>query len=431
MNKTTYSIPYAREHLTVAIDDTFVKAVLEPGASVAETDVGGCVAEADCVRQALTQPIASERLADLARSADKVLILTSDHTRPVPSAITLPLLLEEIRLHNPGVSIKILVGTGFHRLTTRAELLDKFGQDLVQNEQIIVHDSTDRSRLVHKGTLPSGGELWLNSLVDWADLIIAEGFIEPHFFAGFSGGRKSVLPGIAAAETVLANHCSEFIASPYARTGILEGNPLHVDMLFAADAARLAFILNVALDADKKIIRAFAGHPDKAHRAGCSWVGKRAEVSRVAADIVITSNGGYPLDQNIYQAVKGMTAGEACVRPDGVIIMAAACEDGHGGEAFYRWFADAQSPADVTRRIRSIARQDTLPDQWEAQILARILEHCTVILVTRHCDPAMIRSMHMKHADTLDEALSMARSLTGERSEIVVIPDGVAVIVQD
>jgi nickel-dependent lactate racemase len=431
MSKTTYSIPYARGHLAASLDDALVRAVLEPGAPADEAVASGSVSEADCVRQALTRPIASERLCDLARSAERVLILTSDHTRPVPSAITLPLLLEEIRLHNPGASVKILVGTGFHRLTTRAELLDKFGPDLVKNEQIIVHDSSDRSRLVHKGTLPSGGDLWLNSLVDWAELVVAEGFIEPHFFAGFSGGRKSVLPGIAAAETVLANHCSEFIASPYARTGILEGNPLHVDMLYAADVARLAFILNVALDADKKIIRAFAGHPDKAHRAGCDWVGRRAKVSRVVADIVITSNGGYPLDQNIYQAVKGMTAGEACVRPGGVIIMAAACEDGHGGEAFFRWFADARSPAEVTSKILSIARQDTLPDQWEAQILARILERCTVILVTSHCDPAMIRSMHMKHADTIDEALSMARSLTGEQSQIVVIPDGVAVIVQD
>ncbi|MDW7657073.1 MAG: nickel-dependent lactate racemase [Bacillota bacterium] len=431
MSKMTYSIPYARGHLVATIDDAFVKAVLEPAEPVDKPAYSRCFSEADCIRQALTQPIASERLSDLARSAEKVLILTSDHTRPVPSAITLPLLLEEIRLHNPVAAVKILVGTGFHRLTTREELLDKFGPDLVKNEQIIVHDSNDRSCLVHKGTLPSGGELWLNSLVDWADLMVAEGFIEPHFFAGFSGGRKSVLPGIAAAETVLANHCSEFIASPYARTGILDGNPLHVDMLYAADAAWLAFILNVALNADKKIIRAFAGHPDKAHRAGCSWVGRRAEVSRIAADIVITSNGGYPLDQNIYQAVKGMTAGEACVRPGGVIIMVAACEDGHGGEAFYRWFADARSPVEVTRKILSIARQDTLPDQWEAQILARILEHCTVILVTSYCDPVMIRSMHMKQADTIDEALAMARTLTGEQSDIVVIPDGVAVIVQD
>jgi len=424
-------IPYGRGHMAATIDDACVKAVLEPGISAAMLPAEKTLSEADHVLQALARPIGSAPLCELARAARRVLIITSDHTRPVPSAITLPLLLAEIRRYNPDTAVRILVGTGFHRLTTAAELLDKFGPELIRNEQFIVHDSRDKTGLVSKGNLPSGGELRLNSLVDWADLVVAEGFIEPHFFAGFSGGRKSVLPGIAAAETVLANHCSEFIASPCARTGILDGNPLHTDMLFAAEAAQLAFILNVALDADKKIIRAFAGQPDQAHRAGCDWVGQRARVDRALADIVITSNGGYPLDQNIYQAVKGMTAGEACVRRGGVVIMAAACEDGHGGDAFYRWFADAPSPAAVTRKILSIRRSDTLPDQWEAQILARVLEHCTVILVTGCCDPAMVRAMHLLQATTIDEALALARSITGTSSDVVIIPDGVAVIVRD
>jgi len=417
--------------MTTTIDDACVKAILEPGISADAPSVENSLSETDHILQALARPIGSAPLCDLARTAGQVLIITSDHTRPVPSKLTLPVLLAEIRRYNPDAVVRILVGTGFHRLTTAAELLDKFGPELVRNEQIIVHDSRDKTGLVSKGVLPSGGELRLNSLVDWADLVVAEGFIEPHFFAGFSGGRKSVLPGIAAAETVLANHCSEFIASPYARTGILDGNPLHTDMLFAAEAAHLAFVLNVALYANKKIIRTFAGHPDHAHRAGCDWVGQRARVARALADIVITSNGGYPLDQNIYQAVKGMTAGEACVRRGGVVIMAAACEDGHGGDAFYRWFADAPSPAEVTRRILSIRHSDTLPDQWEAQILARVLEHCTVILVTGCCDPAMVRAMHLLQATTIDEALALARSITGTSSDVVLIPDGVAVIVRD
>ena len=426
MNPKTFCIPYDHDCLTLSLDPARIRAVLEP--APVETEAGK--SEQEQVLDALAHPIASPLLSDLARSARRVLILTSDHTRPVPSAITLPLLLAEIRRHNPDAAIKILVGTGFHRLTTPDEMEAKFGANLVRQEDFIVHDSRDKQHMVFKGTLPSGGALWLNDLVDWADLLIAEGFIEPHFFAGFSGGRKSVLPGIAAAETVLANHCAEFIASDRARTGILDGNPLHQDMLFAAKQAKLAFILNVALDAEKKIIGAFAGHPDQAHRAGCDWVGRRAEVRRQEADIVITSNGGYPLDQNIYQAVKGMTAGEACVRPGGVIVMVAACADGHGGEAFYRWFADAASPADVTRKILAIDRQNTLPDQWEAQILARILEHCTVILVTDRCDPQLVRAMHLEQADTLEQAMAMARQKAGEDAGLVVIPDGVAVIVK-
>jgi nickel-dependent lactate racemase len=202
-------------------------------------------------------------------------------------------------------------------------------------------------------------------------------------------------------------------------------------MLFAAEKAGLAFILNVALDADKKIIRAFAGHPDKAHQKGCDWVGRKAAVKRQVADIVITSNGGYPLDQNIYQAVKGMTTAESCVREGGVIIMVAACEDGHGGDAFYRWFTETRTPAEIADRIACIAQKDTLPDQWEAQILARILKKCTVIMVTNQCDPQIVKGMHLLQAPDIDTALKIARKKVGEKADIVVIPDGVQVIVND
>jgi len=420
-------IPYGRKHLNLKVASDRLKAVLTP-APLSDIVVR---TEQELVRTALASPIESERLADLAANSRRVLVITSDHTRPLPSAITLPLLLEEIRKNNPKVWIKIVVATGFHRLTTQQELIAKFGKELCQQEDIAVHDSRNRDHLVYKGKLPSGGHLWLNDLVDWADMVVAEGFIEPHFFAGFSGGRKSVLPGIAGVETVLANHCAQFIASDRSRTGNLVRNPLHRDMLFAAKKAGLAFILNVALDADKKIIAAFAGHPDKAHRDGCKWVSRRANVKRQTADIVITSNGGYPLDQNIYQAVKGMTAAEACVREGGVIIIAAACEDGHGGEAFYRWFAEAKTPREVSDRIAAIAQKDTLPDQWEAQILARILNKCSVILVTDRCSPQIVRGMHLQHAPNMDTALEMAAAKVGNKAEIVVIPDGVSVIIAD
>ena len=420
-------IPYGRTHLNLRVASDRLKAVL----SAATPSAAAVQTEQELVRQALAAPIESVRLAHLAAKSRRVLVITSDHTRPLPSAITLPIILGEIRKNNPKVQIKILVATGFHRLTTQQELITKFGKILCQQEDIVVHDSRDRDHLVYKGKLPSGGYLWLNDLVDWADLVVAEGFIEPHFFAGFSGGRKSVLPGIAGAETVLANHCAQFIASDRSRTGNLVRNPLHRDMLFAARKAGLTFILNVALDVDKKIIAAFAGHPDKAHREGCKWVSRRATVKRQTADIVITSNGGYPLDQNIYQAVKGMTAAEACVRQGGVIIIAAACEDGHGGEAFYHWFTEAKTSQEVTDRIAAIAQKDTLPDQWEAQILARILNKCSVILVTDRCSPQIVRDMHLLHAPDMDTALKMARKQVGEKADIVVIPDGVSVIVAD
>jgi len=419
-------IPYSKGYKHLTIKDNRVRGVLNSW--VEEYRTPG--SQQEIIRCALENPIGSPLLNDLSGGAKRVLLITSDHTRPVPSKITLPILLEEIRVRNPEVEIKILISTGFHRATTYKEMTDKFGTEIVEREQIINHDCRDKENMVFKGILPSGGELWLNSLVDWADLVVSEGFIEPHFFAGFSGGRKSILPGIAAEKTVLANHCSKFIASMDARTGKLLENPIHKDMLFAAEKAKLMFILNVVLDSQKKIINAFAGHYIKAHEMGCEFVRNLASVEAVEADIVITSNGGYPLDQNIYQAVKGMTAAEVCVRKGGAIIMVAACNDGHGGEEFYRWFAKASSPEEVAERISAIQQNETIADQWEAQILARILMKSRVIMVSDECSRKYIQDMHMTYASSLEQALELAEEGTGENADIVVIPDGVGVIVK-
>jgi len=431
-------IPYGKGHKEIVLEDSRVKAVL---ASKVESYKADCSQE-DIVQNALNNPIQSERLAYIAKEAKNVLLITSDHTRPVPSKITLPILLKEIRAMNPDIKIKILIATGFHRPTTREEMIQKFGSDIVNNEEIINHDSTDTENMVFKGILPSGGELWLNSLVDWADLVVSEGFIEPHFFAGFSGGRKSILPGIASKKTIFANHCSKFIASSHSRAGKLDENPIHKDMLFAANAAKLRFILNVVIDGEKKIINAFAGHPEAAHLEGCRFVKELAGVNAVSANIVVTSNGGYPLDQNVYQAVKGMTAAEACVNEGGVIIMFASCIDGHGGEEFYKWFANAASPEEVASKIASIPQEDTIADQWEAQILARILMKCKVIMVSEPSVKSIIENMHMLYASSFDEALQMAEQIIEKQEReqkvklaekdkgIVIIPDGVGVIVE-
>jgi nickel-dependent lactate racemase len=266
--------------------------------------------------------------------------------------------------------------------------------------------------------------------VDWADLVISEGLIEPHFFAGFSGGRKSIMPGIAGQNTVLANHNSRFIADVNANTGILNNNPIHRDMLFAAKAARLRFILNVCINSEKEIVQAFAGHPEKAHYEGCEFVKNLLKVRRKESDIVITSNGGYPLDQNIYQAVKGMTAAETCVRKDGVIIMVAGCCDGHGGEAFYNWMTRGKSPEEIMQKILAVPPEQTMADQWQAQILARVLLKARVIMVTDLANKEMVESMHMSYACSLDEAIKQAEAIVGSDSSITVIPDGVGVIVE-
>ncbi len=386
----------------------------------------------ELVRRAMANPIGTERLSELAKGKNKIVIIASDHTRPVPSKVIIPPMLEEIRSTNPEAHITILIATGFHRATTREELVNKFGEEIVAREKIVVHDSAADDTHVKIGTLPSGGQLIINKLAAEADLLLAEGFIEPHFFAGFSGGRKSVLPGVASRKTVMYNHNGQFIASPYARTGIIEGNPIHADMLSAARQAKLAYVVNVVINAEKEVMYAVAGDVDKAHTAGRDFLCAQCKVSPVYADIAIATNGGYPLDQNIYQAVKGMTAAEATVNKNGVIIMLAQCGDGHGGEGFYATFRDEKDLKRMTKKFVSTPPEETIADQWESQILARILQHATVILVSDAGDE-LVRDMHMTPAHSLKEALELADALLKERgienAKVVAIPDGVSVIV--
>ncbi len=419
-------LPYYKAFIEADIPDENLAGVLE---SKAHSYIATLTQE-EIVNYALDNPIGSKTLEELVKDKKNMVIITSDHTRPVPSKITLPILLKRIRSVNREIEIKILIATGFHRPSTREEMINKYGEEIVEQEVLINHISQDKDSLVKVGTLPSGGELWLNKLAMETELLIAEGFIEPHFFAGFSGGRKSVLPGIAGAGTIMANHCSEFIASEYSRTGIVANNPIHKDMLYAAQTAKLAFILNVVIDKDKKIINAFAGDSKLAHEEGCEFVTELSRIKPIMSDIVISTNGGYPLDQNIYQSVKGMTAAEATCSEGGVIIMVSACSDGHGGKSFYENMAFSKNAREVLDRVLKVDRNDTVPDQWEFQILARILDKYTVILVTDMCDPKIIKDMHIEHAYTFEDALNRAYEIKGRNAKIAVIPDGVSVIVK-
>lgn len=381
------------------------------------------------VKKALKNPVGSKSLSELSRRKNNIVIIASDHTRPVPSKIIIPQMLKQIREGNPSADITILVATGCHRATTKQELINKFGEEIVATEKIYIHDCDEKEKLVNIGTLPSGGQCEINKIALDADLVVAEGFIEPHFFAGFSGGRKSVLPGIAGRTTVLANHCSEFIAHENARTGILEGNPIHNDMIWAAKKAKLAFIVNVVLNSKKEPIFAVAGDLEQAHKKGVDFISSLCAVKASEADIVISTNGGYPLDQNVYQAVKGMTAAEATVKEGGVIIMLARSDDGIGGDHFYHQLADE---ADINKTMGiflSRSRGETVPDQWQTQILIRILMKAKVIYISS-LDKETVEKMHMIPASSLYEAMSMAKDIIGKESvTVTAIPDGVSVVV--
>jgi len=386
---------------------------------------------AQLVEAALASPIGSPPLRELARGKKNAVLILSDHTRPVPSRDIVPAMLRELRADNPEIDITLLVATGFHRGTTRAELEKKLGTELTQREKIVVHDCTDPARNVMIGVLPSGGPCIIDRLAAETELLVSEGFIEPHFFAGFSGGRKSVLPGVSSRETVLANHCGAFIASEKARTGVLEGNPVHRDMKAAAEMAKLAFVVNVVINEEKKTAAAFAGHPEKAHLAGCQCLRSYCGVKAVPGDIVVTTNGGAPLDQNLYQCVKSLTAAEASAKPGAVLILCAECADGTGGDGFYRSLRDCESPAALYEAFSSVPADKTVPDQWESQILARVLMKHRVIAVTRQEMAGIVKDMKMDYAPDLGTAMAMAREEKGEDALVTLIPNGVSVIVEN
>ena len=375
----------------------------------------------------MEKPIDSPRLSELAKGKKNCVIIISDHTRPVPSRDILPNMFAELREGNPDIDITLLVATGFHRPTTKEELIGKLGEEIYNSAKIVIHDCRDAASNVQVGVLPSGAPCVIDKLAAEADLLVAEGFIEPHFFAGFSGGRKSVLPGISDQVTVLGNHCSRFIDSDKSRTGKLDGNPMHEDMVAAAKFAKLAYIVNVVIDEDKKTVAAFDGNYVTANRKGCDFLLSYARVKPAFADIVITSNGGAPLDQNIYQCVKSMTAAKATCNPGGVIIECVECADGHGGQAFYETLRDCPDAAALYDSIMATPQDKTIPDQWESQILARILKNFTVIMVTRPELKTMVEEMKMSFAPSLDEALNMAHAM-GKKS-LTVIPNGISVIV--
>ncbi len=423
----TIELPYDKSHLTLKVSEEQLAAVLVPNKNEDLLQEPTPVQEMACVQNALEHPIASERLSVLAKGKKNIVVITSDHTRPVPSAITLPLLLKEIRLGSPDADITIIIATGLHRGMTEEEMVAKFGKEVVEKEHFVNHNSNDASSLVNLGTLPSGSKCELNKLAVEADLLVSEGFIEPHFFAGFSGGRKSVLPGIASKDCVNINHSAKAIAHPLSITGVLSGNPIHEDMVVAARLVKLAFILNVLLDEKKKITAAYSGDYLQAHEAGCNALLKGSAVQAVPADIVVTTNGGYPLDQNLYQCPKGLSSALSCAKPNAVIIMAAACRDGLGGENFGRMMQEG-TPRELMDRVMALSPEKTISEQWCVQRFAEALLQYTIILVSPNLGKELVEKMNFVYAETLEEAMQTAFSLKGEQAKITVIPDGVAVI---
>ncbi|MDR1656018.1 MAG: nickel-dependent lactate racemase [Deltaproteobacteria bacterium] len=426
MEPLSLAIPYGTGYEQVVVDGSRVVNIL----ALTHKEGPARTDELTLISEALKNPVGSPPLSELARGQKKVVILTSDHTRPVPSRLTMPLILAQIRKTSPEAQITIIIGVGCHRSSTPEEIKTKFGEEIFINERIINHDPLDETNLVSLGILPSGGEFRVNRLAVEADLLVAEGFIEPHQFAGFSGGPKSVLPGICAFKTVLASHNAEFTVHPKARPGSLDGNPFREDMLFAARKAGLAFILNVTLNEEKRVSLAVAGEVEAAHLKGCEYVLSQSSVKAIPAPVVITSNGGYPLDQNIYQSTKSIMQADLTCQPGAVIIAVNECRDGHGSESFLDSFKRASSLEALLEQIESRQRDETVPDQWVIQLTASILRRRRVIMVTK-AEAKDVEALGMKKAATLSEALRQAEALIGDpMAPITVLPNAVAMVIR-
>ena len=419
----TIPIPYYTGTLDLHVAEENLKAVVTAKMHHYKAEKG----EVELVKEALENPIGSPRLSEIAKGKKTVTLVTSDHTRAVPSKITLPILLAEIRKGNPEAEITILIATGLHRAPTPEEQRRMFGDAIVDHERIAVNDAFAPEDFVHICTLPSGADFEVNKLAASCDLLVTEGFIEPHFFAGFSGGRKSILPGICSQVTVNENHSYKAIASPYAAAGVLEKNPIHEDMVAAARAVNVQFTFNVALDGEKKIIAAFCGDLVESHEKGVEFIRSLSQCPSITGDIVITSNGGYPLDQNLYQSPKAVATAEACAGEDGVIIMCCSCADGMGGTHFEKLITMG-TVEEIDSYLSKIPPKETIPEQWCPQIYARILKKHPVILVTTYLPPEQVKQANMIPAATPDEALEIAYRMKGKDASVVVIPDGVAVL---
>ncbi|MBI2907028.1 MAG: nickel-dependent lactate racemase [Chloroflexi bacterium] len=370
---------------------------------------------------ACRHPIACPSLHELFRREDKVVVVTSDGTRPVPNRLLIPWLLRELPV--PCENVTVLLGNGTHRSNTPEEIADMFGADVARSVMILNHDAFDHKTNPYAGRTAAGTPVWLDQRYLEADKRIVLGFIEPHFFAGFSGGAKAVVPGVAGIDTILHIHRPDLIADPRSDWGILEGNPIRSEIAEMAELCPPEFTVNVTLNSQKEITGFFCGHHEEAHRQGCRRVKEMAMAPvPYAFPIVVTSNSGYPLDQNLYQTVKGISAAARILEPGGTILIASECCDGIPTRGNFARLMEAGScPEDVLQSIADL-RQPIL-DQWEAQILAGLLTKARVKLFST-MDKDSVQSCKLTAVADLQAALEECTRSLGDRPEVAVLPDG-------
>lgn len=421
---TPVQLAYGREGLTVELPEHAELLVADYPEPLS--------APREALCEALRSPIGSPPLVELARSSRAVAIVTSDITRPVPNQLLLEVLLDELERAGCDPSlVTVINGTGLHRPGTDAELLEMYGPRVMQSCRVINHDARDDSELESVGRDPRGVEILINRAFVAADLRIVTGFIEPHLFAGFSGGGKGVMPGIAGRQTVLSNHSAAQIADPRATFGQDRGNPVFEEMRRAAELAGTSFLLDVTLDRQRQITGVFGGELCAAHDAGIELVRRHAtvEVSQ-PFDLLVTTNGGYPADLNLYQAIKGLAAAAPAAAPGAPIVLAAECSEGVGHDSYVELLARHDTPR---RLLEALSRrpEETRDDQWQAQIQAGVMLRHPVWLYSS-LEPRAVGRAHLAVcadvAQTVGRLAAELEQTLEERPRIGVLADGQQVI---
>jgi len=376
------------------------------------------------VRRALREPVAGPPLAKRVHPGQTVAIAICDGTRPQPRHIVVPAILEVLAEIVDLDDVVVLVATGTHRGNSDEELEQMLGTEVLGSVSVVNHDARDDASLTNLGTAGDGVPIWLNSRWVEADVRITTGFVEPHFFAGFSGGPKLVAPGLAGLETTLVLHDASRIGHPQATFGVIYGNPVHDDVRAIAAATGVDFSCDVLLDGSHEIICAFAGDLEPMHAAACAASRQyaMAPVDR-RFDVVVTSNAGFPLDQNLYQSVKGMSAAAGVVEPGGLVVVAAECSDGFPDHGPYReLLRSSESPQQMLAEIE--AREVTIADQWQLQIQAKVQTQARVGVHCAGISADDLRAGHLEAVDDIGGYVSDELARRGPGASCCVLPEG-------
>lgn len=410
----TVNLAYGSGHLPIEVPDDRTT-VIEP------THIDGLADEKESVINALQKPIGSQSLLDRISPATKICIAFTDLTRATPNDRIIPWLLEH--LGGPNDNITLLNQLGTHRPNTREELETMLTPEVVANYRVLNHEPENPKELVQVGTTADGTPALLNRHIVEADLRIITGFIEPHFFAGFSGGVKGIMPGCAGLETVMSNHGAKNIGDPQATFGVTEGNPLWEELRDIALKTGPSFLLNVTLNEQRDITNVFAGDIIEAHKTGCVFVKKSAmQPVEQPFDIVVTTNSGYPLDLNLYQGVKGMSAGARVLKEGGTLILAAECREGvPDGSPLDDLLRSADSIEEILAMLSTPGF--VRPEQWQAQIQALVQRRAEVLV---HCmlDNDTLEACHLAPCADINAEVAKRLAKLGPDARVAVLPQG-------